>query len=160
MGKYLDIARQAIRERETTYDKNDRNDKSPLPHHPSVVNVVSVVAPDSRSWRAEDWRAHYEERAAIRQHLGGYDRTTAEMLAYGELLTDWHRERGAKPDPARCAGCGFALAGRPAHAFPDGAGVHTDRDLECWTAYGVRWRAAAAEALARLGIARPEGWDP
>lgn len=138
----------------------------PIAPEPPPIGTFGTFGTTLRSPQAEalptaveNWRAHYEERAAIRQYLGGYDCTTAERLAYGELLTDWHREHGAKPDPARCAGCGGALAGHPAHAFPDGAGVHTDGDLECWNAYGKRWRAAAADGLAQLGIARPEGFD-
>lgn len=35
----------------------------------------------------DDWLAHYEERAAIREFEGGYDRDEAERLALEETIT-------------------------------------------------------------------------
>lgn len=35
---------------------------------------------------AEDWFAHFEERAAIREFEGGFDRAEAERLALDETI--------------------------------------------------------------------------
>jgi hypothetical protein len=37
-------------------------------------------------WRDEDWVTLYEERAAIREYDGGYDRRAAEIMALGEVI--------------------------------------------------------------------------
>jgi hypothetical protein len=34
----------------------------------------------------DDWRDHYEERAAILQYLEGLDRKTSERLAWVQIL--------------------------------------------------------------------------
>ncbi len=44
---------------------------------------------------SEDWLAHYEERAAIREYEGGYDRAEAEHLALEETITTL----GPRPGP-------------------------------------------------------------
>lgn len=38
---------------------------------------------------AEGWRGWYEERAAIREYDGGFDRHNAELLAYLECLEQY-----------------------------------------------------------------------
>lgn len=41
---------------------------------------------------SEDWRVHWEERAAIREYDGGFDRDEAERLAFDEV----RRQREAR----------------------------------------------------------------
>jgi hypothetical protein len=39
-----------------------------------------------KDWTEEDWRAFWEERAAIREYDGGYTRKTAELLATADVI--------------------------------------------------------------------------
>lgn len=41
---------------------------------------------DTSAWDREDWRAFYEERAAIREYDGGYKRQVAETLARADVI--------------------------------------------------------------------------
>ncbi|WP_419829849.1 hypothetical protein [Methylobacterium sp.] len=52
---------------------------------PGVTEVVTerVTGPGNVS---EDWFAHFEERAAIREYEGGFDRAEAERLALEETV--------------------------------------------------------------------------
>src|SRR5258707_666038 len=55
---------------------------------------------------AADYRALFEERAAILQHDGGYSRAAAELAAWGEVETAWHLEHGEPAPFDECGGCG------------------------------------------------------
>jgi hypothetical protein len=103
-----------------------------------------------------EWRRWFNLLVQHKEDLG-HPPALAARLAYGEGLTVWHLQSGAKPDPRCCAGCGGPVA-HPVHSLPDGAAVcPTDT---CLIAYGEKWRAAAAAGLALLGIEAPEGWQP
>ena len=104
-------------------------------------------------WDAADWRAYYDERAAIREYDGQRPRPFAETLAWGELQNEWHRLHGDHPPAWQCAGCQKPIGGPPVFVFPDGARAHDD--LGCIAAYGRRWRSAATAALVKLGLSRP-----
>lgn len=100
----------------------------------------------------QDWQEAFKERAAIREFDGLYPRAEAEILAFGELVNQWHFQH-AVITQGQCAGCG-----RPADAdtiqLADGADIH----LGCVRAYGIKWRRAASEALVAMGLTIPAGW--
>jgi hypothetical protein len=107
---------------------------------------------------AADWhRRHREHLARVRAKPDDDTREQAAPAAYDRLISDWHREHGAPPPEGLCAGCGGPLSGNEAYGLHDGARLHDDA---CLIRYGLRWRSAAAAALARLGIAAPGGWKP
>jgi hypothetical protein len=59
----------------------------PVPQAQSVATVADVVAvPEAAVVDAEDWQAHFEERAAIRQFDGGFTRAQAQSLALEDTL--------------------------------------------------------------------------
>jgi hypothetical protein len=90
-----------------------------------------------------------------------YSRDEAEVLAFNELILDWYRHRGVRPDPRLCAGCGDALPDSVGLAVdPDGARVHFDgvRRVDCLIAFGQKWRGDAVAGLRRLGIEPPSGF--
>jgi len=107
------------------------------------------------------WRDFFDERAAHREFDGGYSRADAERLAFGEMILDWHRRYGARPDPFRCAGCGDELPSKGGLALCDGARVRLDavRKVDCIITYGKKWRSAAVVALPGLGFNLPQGFE-
>lgn len=104
----------------------------------------------------EAWRDLYEERAAMRQYGGGYDRAVAERLAWGELQNRWHMRHGQRTPRRRCAGCGGAITGAALDLI-DGTRVHLAAGNDCLIRYGKRWRGAATLALLDLGLKPPVG---
>jgi hypothetical protein len=110
---------------------------------------------------AEYWRDFFDERAAHREFDGGHSRAEAERLAFGEMLLEWHRRHGARPDPHRCSGCGDDGPGNGGLTLCDGARVHFDavRGVDCIISYGKKWRNAAVAALRELGFEPPKGFE-
>ena len=106
-------------------------------------------------------RDFYGERAAHREFDGGHSRADAERLAFGEMILEWHRRYGARPDPHRCAGCGDDMPNERGLALADGARVHFDavRGVNCIIGYGQKWRGAAAAALRELAFGPPQGFE-
>jgi hypothetical protein len=84
----------------------------------------------------------------------------AERLAFGEMLLEWHRQHGARPDTHRCAGYGDDMPGNSGLVLCDGARVHFDavRGVNCIIRYGKKWRGTAA-ALRELGFDQPQGFE-
>lgn len=125
-----------------------KNEKYPPPQ------LTEPTKSDAASWRA----CHLRHVNRVR---GRADYNTIEQaeVAFDRLLADWHHKHGETPPSDRCAGCDRPVAGNKVLALPDGAAVHGDRTI-CLTAYGRRWRSAAAEGLSRLGLVPPKGWSP
>lgn len=110
-----------------------------------------------RAW----WHRHFIIRIIARE-LGGYrSRSDAELLAFADMILEWHRRYGARPDH-RCAGCDAELL--------DFAGILVDCDGVrvlfdalrrdgCIIAYGRRWRGAAVVGLQALGLHAPQGFE-
>ncbi len=91
-----------------------------------------------------DWREHFEERAAIREHDGGASRADAEAGALADCVARW---RALHPLPASgdgaCVQCGKPGPDTPVLARGGHAWLHR----ECWTGMN-----AAREAEARAGV--------
>jgi hypothetical protein len=117
-------------------------------------------APERAGWDAADWRAFYDERAAIREHDGKRPRVEAERLAWGETLVEWHKANASPPPAWQCAGCLRPIGGAPAMTLPDAARVHDVAGYACLIAYGKRWRATAAKGLVGMGIEPPDRLAP
>jgi hypothetical protein len=100
-----------------------------------------------------DWKDAFEERAAICEFDGLYPRPVAEVLAFGDIVNQWHFQN-AVVEPGQCAGCGHH-AECDVIRLADCADVH----LGCVRAYGLKWRRAASDALAAMGLTIPEGWS-
>jgi len=108
-------------------------------------------------WRAEDWRAWLSETAARRRRIGD-DHGEASRFAYGAAISEWHARHGARRVPGRCPGCERPIDERArVLALPGGERVH---GVPCLVRYGARWRSAAADGLAGLGISAPTGRAP
>jgi hypothetical protein len=108
------------------------------------------------------WRRQFTNRT-IHWEVGGYRvRREAEMLAFNELVLDWHWRNGARLDPRRCAGCGDKLP-RGVGILVDRGGVRVHFDAgrrdDCIIAFGAKWRGAAVAALQSLGIKPTAGFE-
>lgn len=118
------------------------------------------VPPGPAGDELADWAAFYEERAAIRQYDAGYDRETAERLAFGECIEAWCERHRVRHDPARCAGCGGPLVDDALH-LADGARVcfGEGQDFTCLLRHGHRRKRRAVDALFALGLTAPTEWS-
>ena len=103
-----------------------------------------------QSWDAGDWRAWYDERAAILEFDAGLPRSEAEARAYEAALIQWLDRNPARSPTSVCAHCGGG-AGPERPLLPFGAGevsLHT----KCWPEWHGRRRRDASAALAAMDI--------
>ena len=76
---------------------------------------------------AEDWTAHFDERAGIAEHDGGLSRADAERQAFESCIMDWLWQHPPPASgPEQCAHCGEPLGepGRDGLPFLTGDGGH------------------------------------
>ncbi len=124
-------------------------------HKAGIVALLTATASD---WTAEDWRAHFDERAGIAEHDGGLTRATAEQQAFECCVIEW---LWRNPPPVsghdRCAHCGQPLGepGRDGLPYLTGNGGHVWLHSGCHGDWTGQRRVEAAAALAILGL--PKG---
>lgn len=58
-----------------------------LSHH--KAGVMALLRSRLDVWSGHDWRAHFDERAAIAEHDGGLPRPEAERLAFETCVVEW-----------------------------------------------------------------------
>jgi hypothetical protein len=116
-----------------------------------------IVEPPQRGqdgWSTEDWRAHFEERAA--EFNGGLPRARAEAVAYAWTVHEW-LARHFVPSPAECCPhCGGT--DRPLDPLlPHGmtSTGHIWTRSSCGPAWHAGRQAEAVAALTAMGIAPP-----
>ena len=76
-------------------------------------------------------------------------------MAWNYVAALWYRQHGAQVPADRCAGCGRPISSGDVLLLPHGERAHADREYGCIIAYGRRWKAAAAKALAVVAIPTP-----
>ena len=117
------------------------------------AEIIELLAPPGDRWTTEDWRAFFDERAAIAEFDGGQSKADAEVLAFECCVLEWLIRHPGHSDPGRCAWCG--APDRDEHAvvpFWAESNGHTWLHPECWPAWSACRRQAAMEALDKLGI--------
>jgi hypothetical protein len=77
------------------------------------AGVVALLRTGSDGWSGEDWRALFDERAAIAEFDGGLTRASAEARALACCVTEWLNRNPVNRNPVplppgRCIGCGEA----------------------------------------------------
>lgn len=107
--------------------------------------VVASAFAEAREW-------HHRHREALAHHRPLHPEAAA--LAWGEMVNRWHRRHGERLPEWQCAGCMAPIGGGQALALADSNRVHFDT-FDCLGRYGVRWRGAAAQALAAMGLHPP-----
>ncbi len=108
---------------------------------------------------AEDWQAHFDERASIAQHDGGLSRADAERQAFECCVVEWQwRNPPPVSGPERCAHCGQPLGeiGRDGLPYLTGDGGHVWLHSGCHGDWIGQRRARAVAALAGYGLTPPD----
>ncbi len=124
-------------------------------HKAGIVALLTATASD---WTAEDWRAHFDERAGVAEHDGGLTRATAEQQAFECCVIEWlWRSPPPASGPERCAHCGQPLGepGRDGLPFLTGDGRHVWLHNGCHGDWTAQRRAEAVAALAILSLRPP-----
>jgi hypothetical protein len=117
------------------------------------AGVVALLRAGSDGWSAEDWRALFEERAAIAEFDGGLPRVSAEVRAFACCIAEWLNRNPVRSPPGRCLGCGGSehvhdkllpfCTEQTGHA-----GLHS----RCWEAWYAGRKAKAVAAYSTFGI--------
>ncbi|HLO75019.1 MAG TPA: hypothetical protein VK196_01010 [Magnetospirillum sp.] len=106
-------------------------------------------------WNADDWRAFYDERAAIAEYDGGLPRPEAEARAWECSVAHWCN---LIPPPATtgdgCPVCGNPLGDAAVPVLRPGGG-HVWLHHGCIQPFNVHRLEQARRALAEAGIAIP-----
>jgi hypothetical protein len=70
------------------------------------AEVISLLRTGSDGWSGEDWRALFDERAAIAEFDGDLPRQEAEARAFACCVAEWLNRNPVRSPPGRCLGCG------------------------------------------------------
>lgn len=117
------------------------------------AGVVALLRTGSDGRSGEDWRAFFDERAAIAEFDGGLPRDQAEARAFACCVAEWLNRNPMRSRAGRCLGCG---GGEHAHdaLLPFGSEPtgHAWLHSRCWDAWHASRKAEAVAALATFGI--------
>jgi hypothetical protein len=117
------------------------------------AGVVALLRTGSYGWSGEDWRASFDERAAIAEFDGGLSRASAEARAFACCVAEWLNRNPARSPPGRCLGCGEAEHGQdPLLPFGTETTGYAWLHSPCWSAWHASRKAEAIVALSTLGI--------
>lgn len=122
-----------------------------LVRHKARVIALLRTGRDGRS--GEDWRAFFDERAAIAEFDGGLPRNQAEARAFACCVVEWLNRNPACSMPGHCLGCGEADHGQdPLLPFGIEATGHAWLHSRCWPAWHASRKAEAVAALSAFEI--------
>jgi hypothetical protein len=131
------------------------------------LSIVALLQQDLRQkrllqptqpWDPEDWRAYFDERAAIVEYDGRLSREEAEARAFHCCVAEWLLRNPIDSSPDRCLECGkSARIDDPLLAIGVvGAGLAW-LHCGCVPAWHSARRAAAVTALSAMNIVVPAG---
>ncbi len=136
-------------------------DREPAPRVLAAIRrhkagIVALLTAAEGDWTAEDWRAHFDERAGVAEHGGGLARVKAERQAFECCVVEWLNRNPQHSDSGRCGWCG--KPDRNGHAvipFGTESHGHTWLHPECWSDWRQDQRERAQQALAAMGLDAP-----
>lgn len=118
--------------------------------------IIGLLRPGRDGWSAEDWQAHFDERAGIAEFDGGLPRPDAEARAFECCVVEWMNRSFEHSPPGRCRACG---GGDHAHDVLVPHGIeptgHVWLHARCWPAWHAGQKAEAVAALKAMGIVPP-----
>lgn len=117
------------------------------------AGVIAILRAQDDDWPADEWRAFYDERAAIAEFDGGLSRQAAEALAHACCVTEWLNRHPVRSSPAQCLWCGQADGSHGALVpFGTDAAGHAWLHHRCWEDWHERRKTEATDALTAMGI--------
>ncbi len=126
------------------------------PHFSSFSSFSSGTSPNRDSWSPADWRAYFDERAAIREYEGGQARDQAERFAFENTVSHWlsaHPAPATPPD--RCVHCRHAQRTNDVLLPMLADGGHTWIHNGCWSEWYSARRREAVASLRAAGVPSP-----
>lgn len=122
------------------------------------AGVIAILCAQDQDWPADEWRAFYDERAAIAEFDGGLSRQAAEALAHACCVTEWLNRHPVRSSPDQCLWCGHG-EGFHGPLVPFGTEVagHVWLHHRCWEDWHARRKAKATDALGAMGIKNRSG---
>ncbi len=118
---------------------------------PIIFSKPSSAAP--ADWDAEDWVAHFIERAAIAEYERGASQEEAEATAFEVCVVRWLDSHPPSQDNLDCCvHCGEQMDELDAISYLTGDGGDVWMHGQCHPAWTERRRKQAVEALAGLGL--------
>jgi hypothetical protein len=112
-------------------------------------------SPRPAEWDENDFRVFYEERAALLEYDGEWERADAEGQAFEATVIQWMNITPPQNlDEDHCARCGKPLdrIGQDAVPVLAGGGGHAWLHHECHSAWVAWRRREAIETLGAMGI--------
>ena len=120
------------------------------------AEIMALLLDRKAAWTPEDWRAFFDERAAIAEHDGELPRAKSEARAYECCVVEWMRQHPPLPsNPELCAHCGEAMAVTAALPVLNGAGGHVWMHDHCHALWMRERRTESQNALRKMGIGSP-----
>ncbi len=117
------------------------------------AHVIALLCPGRDGWSGDDWRAFFDERAAIAEFDGGFPRDHAEARAFACCVAEWLNRNLVRSPPGRCLACGKAEHGQdPLLPFGTETTGHAWLHSRCWSAWHASRKAEAVAALSNFGI--------
>jgi len=119
------------------------------------TGVIAILRAQDEDWPAEEWRAFYDERAAIAEFDGGLSRQDAEALAHACCVTEWLNRHPVRSSPERCLSCCQGeLPNEPLVPFGTATTGHVWLHDRCWEDWHAERATVAIATLAAHGIHR------
>jgi hypothetical protein len=120
------------------------------------AKIVVLIRSGTQAWSREDWRAFFEERAAVAAVVGGLSRPHAEAQALEWCIVEWMTQNPETSDPGQCAWCrGRDASGSAILPFGRDATGHAWLHGRCWDHWYREKRQRVVRALVCLGVKVP-----
>jgi hypothetical protein len=121
------------------------------------LGVIALLRVGSDGLSGEDWRAFFDERAAIAEFDGGLPREQAEARAHACCVAEWLNRNPVRSSPDSCLRCGEAEQDHDALLpFGTESTGHAWLHSHCWSAWYAGRLAVAAAALSSMGSRHEE----
>jgi hypothetical protein len=120
----------------------------PLRHN--KADIVTLLRSNPARWSPEEWRAYFDERAAIAEYDGRLCREDAEALAFASCVVKWLEGTFVSSPPGQCLNCGGIDP--PLQRYGAGMMARVYFHHHCGIAWRNARRSQAVAALKDFGI--------
>jgi hypothetical protein len=118
----------------------------------SMAKAALPAVGEPKSWDAADYKAFFDERAAILEFDNGLTPSKAEARALECTVVEWLNGHPSRSPSGHCGWCGKPVSDGAA-VVPFGVGhCHAWLHPQCWPAWYRRRRADALAALRSFGF--------